>query len=116
MSGLVSRIRGDTFPVPTSDWLDCVDPSTPVKCAMTWAVESNAWTCDYVYSQIYNNTDHLTSGYAEGAFPIVELQISKSALRLGNWLNRLTAGDYYSQREIVLQTVPSWVDGPSGGA
>ena len=116
MSTLVSRIRTDNFPIPISSWLSCIDPSTPIDCAMTWAEESNAWTCDYVYSQIYNNTDLLASGYAEGAFPIVELQISKAALRLGTWLNILAMGKYDTDREIVLQMVPSWVDGTSKGA
>jgi hypothetical protein len=38
---------------------------------------------------VVNGTDLGTSGYATGAVPIVELQISKAALRLGTWLNKL---------------------------
>lgn len=70
-------------------WLSCVDPSTPEKCAATWARESNRWDCDYVYQRVRNDTDLGTDGYATGAVPIVELQISKAALRLGTWLNKL---------------------------
>lgn len=114
-SSLVSRIRADDFFEPTSEWLACSDPSTPVECALSWARDSNAWTCDYVYSQVFNGTNLLTSGYATGAFPIVELQVSKAALRLGTWLNRLVEGAYKSDRQVVLQTNPSWALGPSGG-
>jgi hypothetical protein len=72
-------------------------------------------TCDYVYSQAFNGTNLATSGYATGAFPIVELQISKAVLRLGTWLNKLVAGDYDRGRDVVLQTNPSWLLGPDGG-
>lgn len=72
-------------------WVRCSDPSTAVECATTWARETNAWNCAYVYSKLDNTTDLATSGYAVGAFPIVELQISKAALRLGTWLNKLVA-------------------------
>jgi len=113
MSSLVARIESDTFMEPVSDWLNCVDPSTAVDCAMSWARESNAWTCNYVYAKLVSE-DLLSSGYAEGAFPIVELQISKAAIRLANWLNLLSAGDDL-QRDLVTQTNPkSWGRGPSG--
>jgi hypothetical protein len=113
-STLVSRIRSDNFSVPTAEWIACSDPSTPVKCAFSWALESNAWTCDYVYSHEINGTDLATSGYATGAFPIVELQISKAVLRLGTWLNNLVASEYDGARSVVLQTNPSWLLGPDG--
>ncbi|KAF4302128.1 S1/P1 nuclease [Botryosphaeria dothidea] len=116
VDNLLPRILADSFSEPTADWLSCTDPSTPIACALSWARESNAWTCDYVYSQKFNNTDLATSGYAEGAFPIVELQVSKAALRLGTWLNRLVEGRYDRDREVVLQTTPSWVGGPNEGS
>jgi hypothetical protein len=106
MEYLLSRIRSDSFPQPTHAWLKCIDPGSPVECAMSWAQESNAWTCDYVYNHNLNNTDLLTSGYAVGAFPIVELQISKAALRLGTWLNILASGSYNTEQVITLQTSP----------
>lgn len=114
-SSLVSRTLADTFFQPTAEWLACTDPSTPIECAVSWARESNAWTCDYVYSQPFNGSDLLTSGYAEGAVPIVEIQVAKAALRLGVWLNRLVAGEFKEDRQIVLGTNPSWTLGPSGG-
>jgi hypothetical protein len=82
-------------------WLACSDPSTPEKCAAGWATESNRWTCDYVYKYARNDTDLGTSGYAFGAVPIVELQISKAAIRLGTWLNRLVESVQSSGDEIL---------------
>jgi hypothetical protein len=56
-----------------------------------------------VYSQITNGSDLGTDGYALGAVPIVELQISKAAYRLGTWLNKLVAGveDVEKKGEIL---------------
>jgi len=115
MSGLVSKIDADGFFEPTADWTACTDVSTPVKCALDWARDTNSWTCDYVYSQIFNGTDLATSGYAVGAYPIVELQVSKAALRLGTWLNSLVNGNYDMGREVILSNVPSWLLGPDAG-
>jgi hypothetical protein len=85
-------------------WLECSDPSTPEECATRWATESNKWTCDYVYSRVHNDTDLGTDGYAAGAVPIVELQISKAALRLGTWLNRLvTQVQHIGEEQELLE-------------
>ncbi|KAF2174889.1 nuclease PA3 [Zopfia rhizophila CBS 207.26] len=113
-TSLVSRIRENNFSEPTSQWLSCTDPSAPLACAFAWARESNALTCNYVYNRPLNNTDLATSGYAEGAYPIVELQISKAALRLGTWLNRLVERRYNPNGQVILKTNPSWADGSSG--
>ncbi|KAK0609618.1 Endonuclease 4 [Lasiodiplodia hormozganensis] len=117
---LLPRILADAFPdAPTKEWLACADPSTPTACALAWARDSSAWNCDYVYSQDWNGTatgDLATSGYAENAFPIVELQVSKAALRLATWLNALVEGTYDEGRELVVQTTPSWIGGPNEGA
>lgn len=91
-SGLADRIRNDEFYEAPYMWLKCSDPSTPERCASLWATESNRWTCDYVYKHVRNGTDLGTDGYALGAVPIVELQISKAAYRLGTWLNKLIEG------------------------
>ncbi|KAL3421578.1 S1/P1 Nuclease [Phlyctema vagabunda] len=107
-AALTARITRDDFFTPTDDWTTCTDPATPVKCAMQWAEDSNRWNCDYVYSQDFSAPDLRTSGYFEGAYPIVEIQTSKAALRLGSYLNRLVAGDYDEKREVVLRTNPAW--------
>ncbi|KAF2114721.1 nuclease PA3 [Lophiotrema nucula] len=101
-SKLVSRIHKDDFIQPTHSWLACSDPSAALACALKWAHESNAWTCGYVYSQIHNNKDLAASGYARGAYPIVELQISKAALRLGTWLNKLVEHRHRSDQQVVF--------------
>ncbi|KAL1960760.1 hypothetical protein VTO42DRAFT_6590 [Malbranchea cinnamomea] len=112
---LVHRIKKDTFFIPTEKWIECVDPSTPIMCALSWARDTNDWNCDYVFSQVINGTDLLESGYATGAFPIVELQVSKAAYRLGSFLNNIVFGHWKHDREVILQTNPSWAGGPSEG-
>ncbi|KAF1988576.1 nuclease PA3 [Aulographum hederae CBS 113979] len=97
-ASLLSRIEEDVFAEPISSWISCSDPSTPLRCALEWARESNAWTCKYVYSHDYNETDLLTDGYALEAYPIVEMQVSKAALRLATWLNRLVIQMYEQDR------------------
>lgn len=109
-SKLVSRTKADTFFEPTSKWLQCTNPSTPVECAMSWASDSNIWNCDYIYSQNFSALDLKTSGYFEGAYPIVELQMSKAALRLATWLNKLVTGDYDSSRDVILRVNPAWLE------
>ncbi|KAH8728425.1 phospholipase C/P1 nuclease domain-containing protein [Phaeosphaeriaceae sp. PMI808] len=89
--GLVDRIRKDQFFEAPYMWLACSNPATPEECAARWATESNRWTCDYVYSRAHNGSDLATDGYATGAVPIVEMQISKAVLRLGTWLEKLVS-------------------------
>ena len=45
-----------------------------------------------MYKNLEQGDDVAANGYAKGAVPIVELQISKAALRLGTWLNKLVDG------------------------
>jgi hypothetical protein len=110
MVDLIDRIKQDRFIEPVSTWLECIDPFSPVDCAMSWARESNAWTCAYVYhSRLNNETDLLLSGYAQGAFPIIELQISKAAFRLATWLNLLVV------ETVVAQSgSEEWLAGTNG--
>ena len=69
-----------------------------------------------IFIVIFNNTNLLTSGYAEGAYPIVELQISKAALRLGTWLNKLVHSDYKKDRQMILGTNSGRTGGPDQDA
>ena len=75
---------------------------------MAWAVDSNQWNCDYVYSQNFNASDLATSGYFAGAKPIVEIQMSKAALRLGTFLKALVSGKYDKSREVITRLNPAW--------
>ncbi|KAJ4349080.1 hypothetical protein N0V95_004905 [Ascochyta clinopodiicola] len=90
---LASRIRRDGFYEAPYMWVACSNPSTPEGCAATWATESNKWTCDYVYKRLRSDEDLGYNGYADGAVPIVELQISKAAYRLATWLNKLVGSE-----------------------
>ncbi|KAF2864870.1 phospholipase C/P1 nuclease domain-containing protein [Massariosphaeria phaeospora] len=102
--GLLSRIRKDQFLEAPYMWLSCSDPAIPIECATQWARESNKWTCDYVYSRVSNLTDLASDGYAAGGVPIVELQISKAALRLATWLNKLVGAirHHHTQQIIII--------------
>ena len=75
-TALVHKIERDTF-VAKAAWLASVDFSTP----LAWAHSSNAWTCNYLFAQIFNGTDPATSGYASGAYPVVELQVARAPAR-----------------------------------
>jgi S1/P1 Nuclease len=87
----------DDFLEPVASWVSCINPTHPTICALSWALDSNKWTCEYVYKHQFNGTDLLDGGYAKGAFPIVEMQVSKAALRLATWLNRLVMDDFFPE-------------------
>lgn len=87
---IATRIQlADDFLEPTKSFVQCADPSLGWVCPLAWSLESNRWTCDYVYKHQLNGTDLFYDGYAQGAFKIVELQVAKAGLRLATWLNRL---------------------------
>ncbi|KAK6067694.1 S1/P1 Nuclease [Seiridium cupressi] len=91
-AGLVSRIKADSFRAPRSTWAMCdLDARRGTYCAEQWAKDSNAIVCDYAYGRFVNGSDLLTGDdrYADGAFPIIEQQVSKAAFRLTGWLNSL---------------------------
>ncbi|CRK16863.1 hypothetical protein BN1708_011855 [Verticillium longisporum] len=115
-SDMVDRIRADTYFVPTRDWFSCTDPSTPLACPLEWARDANQWNCDYAFSQNTNASDLRTSGYAEGAWPIAELQIAKAVLRIATWFNKL-ADCNFKDREVILDPWPmkAWLGGPNAG-
>lgn len=107
-SALAKRVKKDDFPVPRDDWELCMDPSIPLSCAMHWASETNSLNCDYVYSQDFGAEDLSTSGYFEGAYPIIDIQLSKAAYRLAMWLNYLVQGMYNKEREVSVRVSPAW--------
>ncbi|KAM0335821.1 hypothetical protein ACHAQA_000871 [Verticillium albo-atrum] len=115
-SAMVDRIKADTYFSATRDWVSCTDPSTPLACPLEWARDANQWNCDYAFSQDTNATDLRTSGYAEGAWPIAEIQIAKAVLRIATWFNKL-ADCEFKDREVVLDVwpAPSWLGGPNAG-
>ncbi|KAJ4358227.1 uncharacterized protein N0V89_002807 [Didymosphaeria variabile] len=67
----------------------------------------------YVASIRLNATSDLAAdGYAAGGVPIVELQISKAALRLATWLNKLVG----EERQKQFDQHPSRETSPARGA
>lgn len=114
-SNMVDRIRNDTYFTPTAEWTACTSPGTPLACPIAWARDSNEWNCDYAFSQVNNGTDLRTSGYAEGAWPIAEIQMAKAVLRTATWFNKIVENCFHD-REVILDLNPSWVGGPSGGS
>jgi hypothetical protein len=68
-----------------------VNLSRPENYALEWAIEANRWNCDYVLKE---NTSalvgkELSGEYYQGAIPIVEDLVAKSAGRLATWINAL---------------------------
>ena len=47
------------------------------KCALNWAIESNNFTCIYVYGDEFSEKVDLGGPYFDGAIPIVETQVAK---------------------------------------
>src|SRR6266496_4481227 len=84
---LASRIATTptSFLTDPHQWVKCVNPLTTKDCAITWAQESNNYTCSYVYLD-YENVD-LGDEYFVGAVPIVETQVAK-----GNFPSVLAEG------------------------
>jgi len=85
---------------------ECVDISTPEKCALKWAGEANKFVCTYVLKDGKNlgrdrddddcqwewqGPADVSKEYYEGAVPIVVDQIAKAGWRLGQWVNALAA-------------------------
>lgn len=83
---------------------ECVDISTPEKCALAWAGEANKFVCSYVLKDGENlgpdqgeddcqwewhGPEDVSLEYYDGAVPIVEEQIAKAGYRLGQWINAL---------------------------
>jgi len=60
-----------------NDWVSCIDPNDIEDCALKWAMESNAFTCSYVYGDKFSTSVDLAGDYLTGATPIVETQVAK---------------------------------------
>jgi hypothetical protein len=68
-----------------------IDVLHPVEQALLWASEANSWVCQYILVNGTNSlaNKELSGHYYEGAVPIVEELITKSARRLALWTNAL---------------------------
>jgi len=94
-----------TFLSCPSDWISCIDPSNIEACAVSWAKESNKYTCSDVYGANFSETDDLAGAYLDEVTPIVETQVAKgisrwkivgliglAGLRLAVYLNLMVVG------------------------
>ncbi|KAG4440570.1 hypothetical protein IFR05_003937 [Cadophora sp. M221] len=72
---------------------ECSDVSTPDKCALQWANESNKWICKYVMKEseewLEDRDNDLGEEYYDGAKPIVNELIGLAGARLGAWMNAM---------------------------
>jgi len=80
---LESRINQSpqTFLSSPSDWIGWIDPGNIEACAVSWAKESNKYTCSDVYGPHFSETDDLAGAYLDEATPIVETQVVKGISR-----------------------------------
>jgi hypothetical protein len=74
------------LPAPRS-----IDLSRPEGYALEWTSEANRWVCAYVLKEGTSALigKELSGEYYEGAVPIVEDLLVKSAGRLATWINAL---------------------------
>jgi hypothetical protein len=79
---LESRISSqpDSFLTSPNDWISCISPDSIEDCAVTWARESNAFTCSFVYGDKFSTSTDLAGEYFDGATPIVETQVAKGMI------------------------------------
>ena len=100
----------------TAHWLPCVGPSTPNERATSWARDAHRWTCNYLYSEIFDGTNLSICGYAESALAVVKFKVSKAALRLASCLNVIVAGNYNMNQKVILRRNPISVLRTGAGA
>jgi S1/P1 Nuclease len=70
---------------------ECQDLTQAADCSLSWADEANQWICDYVLKDDVAGVENkdLSTGYYEGAVPVVELLVGKAGRRLAAWVNAL---------------------------
>ena len=82
-------------------WVECVDVTTPERCALRWATDANWWNCEFVLKSDVRGME-LNGTYFEGARGIIKTQIAKGGLRLGYFLNELAAADAGTAQELKV--------------
>ena len=87
---LIGRIDEGSYSSQKAGWISCVDVNKARACALEWAIDANAYNCQYVLKTDESGQE-LDGSYYTGAEPIIELQIAKGGYRLGAYLNALAA-------------------------
>lgn len=80
-----------TNPAAASLGSECPGIQDPIKCALSWAADANAYICSYVLADdIAGVQNHELAGdYYGGAKPVVEALVRLAGLRLAAWINAL---------------------------
>ncbi|KAI3395549.1 hypothetical protein diail_1211 [Diaporthe ilicicola] len=90
---LTDKIRDGDFKAPSKTWLDGVDFANPIKTALGWAREGNAYVCSHVLPEGPSAIvgQELGGEYYEKAAPVIELQVARAGFRLAAWLDLIVA-------------------------
>ncbi|KAG6367566.1 hypothetical protein INS49_001759 [Diaporthe citri] len=90
---LTSKIRNGELKEQSKTWLDGVDFAEPIKTALGWAREGNAYVCSHVLPEgpAAIVGQELGGEYYEKAAPVIELQVARAGFRLAAWLDLIVA-------------------------
>ncbi|KAL2276668.1 hypothetical protein FJTKL_00485 [Diaporthe vaccinii] len=90
---LTSKIRDGELKEQSKTWLDGVDFAEPIKTALGWAREGNAYVCSHVLPEgpAAIVGQELGGEYYEKAAPVIELQVARAGFRLAAWLDLIVA-------------------------
>ncbi|KAL1851641.1 hypothetical protein Daus18300_012514 [Diaporthe australafricana] len=90
---LTSKIKDGDFKAQSKTWLDGVDFANPIKTALGWAREGNAYVCSHVLPEGPSAIvgQELGGDYYEKAAPVIELQVARAGFRLAAWLDLIVA-------------------------
>jgi hypothetical protein len=88
---LTKEIQNGKYASEKNGWVSCISrPKAATLCPLTWATDTNAINCPFVWDTIDENPDiDLGEDYYQAAVPILDKQISKGGYRLGVLLNTI---------------------------
>ncbi|RIA91316.1 S1/P1 nuclease [Glomus cerebriforme] len=86
---LTKNIQNGEYTSESKDWVSCNNsPNSTTLCPLTWAIDTNAINCPFVWDTVDKNPNiDLGGGYYSDAVPIIDKQIAKGGYRLGVFLN-----------------------------
>ncbi|GBC07087.1 hypothetical protein RclHR1_07230014 [Rhizophagus clarus] len=88
---LTEEIRSGNYTSESNDWVSCMNlPDAVTSCPLTWAIDTNAINCPFVWATVDENPGiDLGGSYYQEAAPIIDKQLSKGGYRLGILLNSI---------------------------
>ncbi|KAF4510095.1 hypothetical protein G6O67_002015 [Ophiocordyceps sinensis] len=101
---LAVAITDGKFRDEKDSWVKDLDLGDPVKTAMTWSRETNAFVCSHVFPDGVDAIEgkELGGEYFEMAGPVVERLVAIAGYRMAAWLDRIAAE--YAMRRAGEQT------------